>query len=80
MNYVNVMRTWNIIEELYSTVGTTSDVSVMSIMTVVNVVRGLFYFTISYWKMSLALLVLWALWLIWVLWVLSEGLDPVLNP
>ena len=58
MSYLNVMRIWNIIEELYGYVSTTSDVSVKSVMSVVSVVRGLFYYTICYWKMSLALLVL----------------------
>ena len=77
--YVNAMRILNIIEELQGSVSTKSDVSVKSVKSVVSVVRGLFYYTIWYWKMSLAFLVLWALWLLWVLWALSDGVDTVLN-
>ena len=44
MSYVNVMRIWNIIEELHGNVSTTSDVSVKSVMSVVGVVRGISYY------------------------------------
>ena len=40
------MRICNIIEEQHGNVSTTSDVSVKSVMSVVNVVRGLFYYTV----------------------------------
>ena len=38
------MRILNMIEELHGNVSTTSDVSVKSVMSVVSVVRGLFYY------------------------------------
>ena len=57
-----------------------SDVRVECVMSVVSVLRGLFYCTIWFWKMRLTLLVLWVLWLLGVLWVLSGGEDPALNP
>ena len=46
MSDFSVMRFRNILEELHDNVSTSSDVSVSSIMSVVRVVRGLFYFTI----------------------------------
>ena len=46
MSYVNVMRILTIIEELQGNIRTTSDVSFKSVMRVVRVVKGLFYYTI----------------------------------
>ena len=43
---MNIMHILNITEELQGNVSTTSDVSVKSVMSVVSVVRGLFYYTI----------------------------------
>ena len=45
---MNVMRILNIIKELRGNVSTTSDVNVKSVMSVVSVLRGLFYHTILF--------------------------------
>ena len=52
MCYVNVMRIWNIIEQLRGNDSTTGDVSVKSIMSVLSVVMGLFSLQIDTEKLA----------------------------